>query len=344
MAPQHRLFSRSHSRFWAGVGVVLLALAVVGTVYPLWWNHHSSSSGAALLQRTGQSSDCGSSAARGETIPTRRQPGVLKIPAIGLTAPVLDGLGNAVLNVAVGHDPTTVWPGHPGESLLLAHDVSYFSRLDRVRPGDLVTWALGCERVVFRVIRTEVTYPGATLTPPSSGSGLALITCWPTNALFWTPQRYVVTAELVAHHSLGYRATVRSPALLRLSVPAPAALVAQGLSAAKTGVLVGKLAITGSPSARFREGPEPLAIVAVALRAYVAAIKTAQAGNQSWWSALAVPGVALPSPWSLAYDTNVTIVVKANTVEGVVLSSTAATVTLAVHEGALVVTGVRTLR
>lgn len=332
---------------------LLLGIAVGGIAYPLWWDHRSSTAGHTLLQRAINGSavmpgrrdvaaSCRSEPAGGAAVATHQQPGVLTIPAIGLTAPVLEGLSNSVLDVAVGHDPATVWPGGKGESLLLAHDVSYFSILDHVRPGEIVTWRLGCERSVFRVIATIVTRPGAALPTPSSGSGLALITCWPTNALFWTPERYVVETELIAQQSLAHPVTTLPPSLVQLRVPAPPALAAEGLSLAQSGVLVGHLTISGSPSLSFREGAEPLAVAKAALREYAAAAKTAAAGRRSWWSALALPGVPLPAPWSLAYDTNVNLVVRASTLTGVVLSSPAVTVTLTVHDGVLFVASVRT--
>lgn len=342
----------SRRLFRVAAGVLLVGIAVAAAAYPLWWNHRSSTAGRTLLQHAAlhtaavlpghsdRGAACRNKPGGQARRATPQQPGVLTIPAIGLTAPVLEGMSNAVLDVAVGHDPVTVWPGRRGESILLAHDVSYFSGLDRVRPGDLVIWTLGCRRTVFRVLGTIVTRPGVTLPVPSSGSGLALITCWPTNALFWTPNRYVVETERIAQQALAHPTTNRPPSLVALGVPAPAALAAEGLSLGQSGIPVGHLAIGGSPSLSFREGPEPLAVTNAALRDYAAAAKTAAAGNQSWWSALAVKGVPLPPPWPLAYDTNVTLVVRANTVERVVLSSPVETVTLTVRDGVLFVASV----
>lgn len=265
---------------------------------------------------------------------------MLAIPAIGLRAPVVQGLTNAVLSVAVGHDPLTVWPGGPGESVLLAHDVSYFSALDRLQPGDSVIWTFGCERAVYSVVGTTITQPGALVPLPLSGSGLALITCWPTNALFWTSQRYMVETELVSTQALAKASSAPAPALVQLTVPAPPALVALGLSFVQAGVHLGRLVISGSPDVSFTEGPEPLVVVNAALEDYVAAEKTAAAGNQSWWKALALAQVPLPAAWTLAHPTNVTLVVSGSTVQGVVLSSSAKTVTLTVRAGVLLVTGV----
>lgn len=332
------------------LAVLLVATATVGIVYPLWWDHRSGTIGHELLQRglTGLPSGSGAVAAgRCDGSPTSSHteastalPGVLEIPSIGLKAPVVNGMTTSVLEVAVGHDPTTVWPGEPGESILLAHDVSYFSGLDRVRPGALVIWKLGCAETEFRVSADTVAKPGAAVAVPPSGAGLALVTCWPTNALFWTPNRFVVETTIYTTRTLGTPVASRLPPLVHLVVPAPPALAAEGLALGQSGVVVGTMTFTGSPSASFTQGPQPLAIESAALEDYAAAAKTADAGEQSWWSALALPGVALPAPWSIVYYTNVTLSVTGANVEQVVLSSPAATVTLVVHDGELLVAAV----
>jgi LPXTG-site transpeptidase (sortase) family protein len=273
-------------------------------------------------------------------VATSQRPGILEIPSIGLEAPVVDGLGTSVLDVAVGHDPATVWPGSQGESVLVAHDVSYFSGLPRVQPGETVIWRIGCEQVDFRVLSATVTTPGATLPTPPSGSGLALVTCWPTNALFWTPDRYVVDATRIATQPLSQPTTNPPQAIVQLNVPAPPALAAEGLTLNRSGVVVGTLAIKGSPLSSFTEGPEPLAILHIALEDYAAAAKTAAAGNQTWWSALALPGVPLPAPWTLASVTDPTLVITGTKVSSVVFTSPAATVTLSVHGKELLVAAV----
>lgn len=330
-------------------GGLLLAAAAAGVAYPLWWDHRSNAVGHVLLQR-GLDAPRGTSSQRGAgpcgapgsapEVATSARPGVLDIPSIGLTAPVVNGVSTSVLDVAVGHDPATVWPGRAGESVLLAHDVSYFSGLSRLTTGASVIWRVGCSEMDFRVSATVVTTPGAILPVPVSGSGLALITCWPTDALFWTSERFVVETTLVGVRVLSSRPTLREPALAHLKVPAPPALAAEGLALGQSGVVAGKLAITGSPSSAFQEGPQPLAIEGAALEDYAAAAKTAVAGNRAWWSTLAMPGVRLPAPWPTGYATNVRLVVSGATIESVVISSPGATVTLAVHGNELLVSRV----
>lgn len=319
------------------VGVLLLALAATAVGYPLWWSDRSSTQGSVLLQRGSDRCDARSGAPATATV---AHPGVLDIPSIGLTAPVVNGVGTSVLDVAVGHDPATVWPGRAGESVLLAHDVSYFSGLSRLKTGASVIWKLGCTATEFRVSGTQVTTPGAALPVPASGSGLALVTCWPTNALFWTSERFVVDTTLVGVRTLSSPPALGEPVLVHPTVPAPPALAAQGLALGRSGIVVGTLALTGSPSAVFAEGPEPLAVEEAAMEEYAAAAKTAAAGNAAWWSALALPGVALPAPWPTGYPTDVTLAVAGAVVEHVVLSSPAASVTLVLRGHVLLVTRV----
>src|SRR6185437_16130897 len=66
--------------------------------------------------------------------------GLLEAPVLGLVAPVLEGTGDAVLDDAVGHDPESAWPGGQGTSVLSAHDVTWFSHIDRLKPGDEIRY------------------------------------------------------------------------------------------------------------------------------------------------------------------------------------------------------------
>ena len=335
------------SRLWAAVGGLLLLVSAAGVAYPIWWNHRSRSVGHELIKRAIAASAptkntvgmCTSP--RTTALGALDRPGLLVIPAIGLKAPVLQGIDDAVFNVAVGHDPASVWPGARGESVLLAHDVSYFSRLDRVKNGEEVTWIDGCREDFFRVVGHEIVRPGAVVSVPRGGTaGLALITCWPTDALFWTTERYVVEAIFAGEQFVDLAAAASPPPPLHLMVPAPAALKAEGLSLARSGVFAGTLTTSGSPSRSFSEGPDALKAGNLALNDYAAAEKTAVAHNRSWWTDLALIGVALPAPWSLRYETNVTLSVSGSTVDGATLNSPAATITLTVRNGTFYVASV----
>src|SRR5207244_10867638 len=55
--------------------------------------------------------------------------GLLEAPALGLVAPVAEGISDAVLNDAVGHVPASAWPGRWGTSVFAAHDVTRVARI-----------------------------------------------------------------------------------------------------------------------------------------------------------------------------------------------------------------------
>jgi sortase A len=326
------------------LGLVLLVVAAVGVAYPLWWMHRSQSGGRHLLH---EPLGGGSTSVTGTCRPvlpraggsTGRLAGILSVPSLHLRAPVLQGLGDPVLNVAVGHDPGSPWPGRLGESIVEAHDVSYFAAIDALKPGNTVIWRNACSESTFRVISSEIVTPGAFIHTPPNSRGLALVTCYPTNALFWTSERYVVLTDFVARHGTTRRPT--SPQLLgHLVVPAPPVLVAQGLTLQDNPILLGTLSIVGSPSPAFRQGPAPLNVEAAALESFFGAQKAIAEGNRGWWSDLAVPGLPVPAAWSDPNPYYVTIDVVGNSVRTVRLGSANLAMLLVVRHGTLFISSV----
>jgi sortase A len=326
--------------------------------YPLWWDHRSNSGGQALLHQAAQreglapgdnpggSSSGGRapaslSACTATTTPGGgpQLPAILEVPSIGLEAPVLQGLTDAVLGDSVGHDPTSPWPGGQGVSLLLAHDASFFSHLGGVRPGDEVAWIDDCQKLLFRVTSSYVTQPGTTIAPPPGGVGLALITCSPSDALFWTPDRLVVTARLV---SVGATTLthVTPPSPLGVSLPAPPDLVGQGLGLAQNQLLVGNLSTRGTPDRAWLQGPDPLRAAQLAFEDLAALKLTVAAQDSRWWSAISVPGVVIPASLSTSGEFDAVLTVRGTSVVSVTLASPWQTVQLVVQHHKLLVASV----
>jgi LPXTG-site transpeptidase (sortase) family protein len=234
--------------------------------------------------------------------------GVLDIPALGLQAPVEEGTDDAELAVAAGHAPASVWPGAVGTAVVLAHDVSYFVHLGDLKTGDLITYRNQCSTVSFRVTGQQVVTSGAPVYNSSTPT-LVLDTCWPTNALFFTSQRLLVTAAEVPNlptPANPHAATVGSAWSSRpLSAPvvdsqtytttAPAALVAQGLTLTQNEAPMGTMTLTGDTSPAFEESPGPLSLVAASLEAYFGGVHASEQVRSDWWSAVA-PGVPMPVP------------------------------------------------
>ena len=325
---------------------MLLLAAVIGVAYPLWWNHRSATAGERLVTNASLPSVKPRGAVAADCIhqPSSRSAsaaaGVVAIASLHMTAPVLQGLSDSVLAIAAGHDPASPWPGGLGESVLESHDVSYFSEIDRLPRGAVVSFVDDCRKLTFIVTGHEILEPGAPIEPPPNGRGLALITCYPTDALFYTPERFVLLTALDSTTSVRARSRI-NVVTENIRVPAPAGLRAEGLTLQGSGVLVGYLHVTGSPSAGFRQGPASLDLEAVALESYIGAERVIVQQHASWWRDLAEPGVAMPaSPWSNSLDTNVTEHVRGNSVVSVTLSSDNVSFVLVAVHGELLIQSV----
>ncbi len=291
-------------RVLMSVGLLLVAVAVTWQVRATLWITHSNRVGESLIKKLENARHkAAHAAAAGATTSTCAATttadgpqGLLVIPSIGLTAPVEEGTGDDQLNVAVGHVPTSVWPGTTGNTVLEAHDVSYFVNIDQLKPGETIEYETPCITYDYTVQSHQVIQQGSTIynTPTPT---LSLVTCWPTNALWFTPTRYLVTASEfrtvpnTAAAVVGTVPTSASPP----TVPAPAALVAQGLTLTTNSVPMGTMTITGQPDPGYVEGPGPLAVEDSAVESFIAGVKALEQNQLGWWGAIA-PGVAVPAP------------------------------------------------
>lgn len=285
------------SRTGLVVGAVLLLVALVGVAYPLWWNHRASHGAAKLLgEQRKLLARAEANTASGKSCVPIQGPGILHIPSLGLLAPVQQGLSDSVLNISVGHDPSTAWPGPKSAALLAAHDVSFFSHLDQLRVGELVTYTVPCATYTYRVTGSLVTSPGAPI-PIPGGGGVVLDTCWPPNALWFTPDRYLVTANYVSEAPQSAEVTAEfaksNPTKVNLVVKLPPGLSPGELSLTTNSQIMGKMTFVGTPSSEFEQSNGPLQVEAAALQAWFASIHTLEASQPSWWPYFA-PGVPYP--------------------------------------------------
>jgi LPXTG-site transpeptidase (sortase) family protein len=225
--------------------------------------------------------------------------GLLKFPQLGVVAPVEQGSSDAVLAVAVGHDPSSVWPGSDGTTVFLSHDVTYFVNIGHLKQNALVNYSTPCAQYTYKVTASRVVLAGTTIYN-SAGSTVDLVTCYPSNALFYTNQRLVVSLSLVKtsavkkEHALSISdhnvptLNARQP-----TVPVPAQLAAQGLTLASDYAPMGTLTILGTPNSRYVQSPAALLAQDAALVAYFGGIKTLAEDHLDWWHAFA-PSVTPP--------------------------------------------------
>src|SRR5216684_3191954 len=125
-----------------------------------------------------------------------------------------------------------------------------------------------------------------------------------------------------------------------LRVPAPPALVADGLTVRTNSILLGRLSMTGHPSAAFLEGPAGLDAEKAALESYFGAQKVIATGNSAWWHDLAVPALPMPPAWRADDPVSVSVDAAGNGVRSVTLRSAAFTMRLVVRHDALLIASV----
>lgn len=334
------------------LGLVLVASAGTWQLRADLWMRHYHQAGASLIQQeeariaaaqhgtspSGASAQLTSSGGGGSkscnSHTTSGPQALLQLPSIGVVAPIEQGSGDPVLAVAVGHDPYSVWPGTAGTSVLLSHDVTYFVNISHLKVGQLATYVTPCASYTYKVAGSRIVVAGSPIYN-SPASTIALITCWPTNALFYTNQRYVVTLNLVKTTPIAKAqpivvdtggvptADARVP-----SVPVPAVLAAEGLSLSQNYVPMGVMTILGTPNARYAQSPAALLAEEAGLTAYFGGLKALAQGHTDWWKRFA-PGVAAPaslighSVTSYSSQMNVFIEARGNTIAGVILKVTA---------------------
>lgn len=283
-----------HRRWPALLGLACLALAGAGIAYPLVWQHHQDTVGRSLVQadqararRIEQQTGSGPG-----SCPARSGPGVLDIPSLHVAAPVEQGLSDPVLAVALGHDPSTPWPGPGSSSLIAGHDVGYLSADTALVPGDTISYAEPCATLHYTVTGHEITSPGQQITLPSGG-GIVLDSCWPTDALWFTSQRYLVIVRYDSTSpGVSEPAAATPPPLPHVQLPA--GLAATSLTLTTNSWPMGTLHVSGSPQPAWTASQAALDVESDALE-LLFGLRHALATGQSAWLGTLAPGVSVPS-------------------------------------------------
>jgi sortase A len=125
--------------------------------------------------------------------------GVLDVPRLGISTPIISGDDEQSLAVAAGHLADTPLPWEPGNSTVAAHRDGLFRPLQRVRRGDLVRMRTTRGDFDYTVRDMKIVDPDdLSVLRPGRTDSLTLITCYPFGYIGHAPQRFVVRAERVA--------------------------------------------------------------------------------------------------------------------------------------------------
>ena len=122
--------------------------------------------------------------------------GMLDVPRLRLTTPVVEGDDDGTLKRAVGHLPDTPLPWEKGNSALAGHRDGLFRPLKDVKIGDEIRFRTTSEQFRYRVTGTSIVKPDdVSVLESRPTETLTLITCYPFNYVGSAPKRFVVHAE-----------------------------------------------------------------------------------------------------------------------------------------------------
>jgi len=124
---------------------------------------------------------------------------VLRMPAVGIEAPVLEGTSDAAMNRGVGHIEGSALPGESGNVGIAGHRDGFFRALKDVKVGEVVELerqtGAGIKRDEYRVERISVVDPSdVSVMAATNDATLTMVTCYPFYFVGSAPQRFVVQA------------------------------------------------------------------------------------------------------------------------------------------------------
>ena len=125
--------------------------------------------------------------------------GMLDVPRLKLTAPVIEGDDEATLKRAAGHLPDTALPWEQGNAAIAGHRDGLFRPLKDIKVGDEIRFRSSRDEFRYRVTGTAIVEPDdVSVLEPGSAASLTLITCYPFYYVGNAPNRFIVRAERVS--------------------------------------------------------------------------------------------------------------------------------------------------
>lgn len=156
-------------------------------VYTPIYATKSSINGSFPVASRSSSTEKGSKAGSNTSFPAEiKGIGILAIESIDLKLPVVDGVSDAQLKVAVGCVPQTAEIGAVGNAVIAGHRSysrgKFFNRLDEVAVGDVIEYApISGVPMSFEVYEILTVEPGdqAAFVQPQAQADITLLTCTP---------------------------------------------------------------------------------------------------------------------------------------------------------------------
>ena len=130
------------------------------------------------------------------TVRTGGLVGMLDVPRLNLTTPVIEGDDDTTLKRAVGHLPDTPLPWQKGNSAFAGHRDGLFRPLKDIKVGDEIRFRTSRAEFRYRVTETSIVTPDdVSVLEHQSQPTLTLITCYPFYFVGNAPKRFIIHAE-----------------------------------------------------------------------------------------------------------------------------------------------------
>jgi sortase A len=124
---------------------------------------------------------------------------VLRIPRVGIEAPVLEGTDDWALNRGVGHIEDTAAPHSAGNIGIAGHRDGFFRALKDITAGDTIDLETTSGAEHYRVERVWIVEPDdVSVLDPTTQPSMTLVTCYPFYFVGSAPQRFIVRAVRVS--------------------------------------------------------------------------------------------------------------------------------------------------
>ena len=198
-----------------GFGLLISGVALIGyAAFQIHWHHASAEKALAIAEEmitTHKESDQADSESVGELYKTgalRYQVddviGILSIPALEETYPIIEGTDEEMLMKGVGHYATTALPGGNEQILLSGHKGTVFQRLGELQPGDRFIVDMDYGSYEYEMRESEiVAADDTTVITPRGEEVLTLSTCYPFSYIGSASERYIIYAYPVAASDAG---------------------------------------------------------------------------------------------------------------------------------------------
>jgi sortase A len=130
------------------------------------------------------------------TVRTGGLVGMLDVPRLNLTTPVIEGDDDTTLKLAVGHLPDTPLPWERGNSAFAGHRDGLFRPLKDIKVGDEIRFRTSRAEFRYRVTGTSIVTPDdVSVLENRSEPTLTLITCYPFYYVGNAPKRFIIHAQ-----------------------------------------------------------------------------------------------------------------------------------------------------